>query len=851
MLRKYVGLIGVVLLGLFGVGCDATRHLTGDQYLLKYPIQVKTTGKLKPEVLQSSISLKPNRRILLPKSYLHLHNFGRVLQKDSSQIKNKLLSYQPFNRFYTQSTQWLVNEIGEKPILITQDAIRQDSINLRNTAFANGYFSPDIQYSIDTIQTYWERQKANISFDVQENAPSMLAKVHYRIRDTSKKVSVQEWNEFLAAYDTSSSLLSLAQGPKIYRHKLFEQERVRANNALRNSGYFSFSQNLIEFFVDTAMVMKDSSWQGRKPLGVGVEFLEIPPKFKIGHLQVNIRGAKDPPNVLEAYPVVYRGATLSAEQRESLGIPKSKLSDSVKISFRCPTGLIDDINFNFLNRRIFVEEGKLFRQEQARLTQQRLLELSMVQLASINYQVREEDKELDVVIDIQTTLKYQLKVGAETFTDFDFRTSTNLPVIGASLGISNKNTFGHSELLEVNLGGNFGLYGSQEDESNFQNIFLELGGSIKLNLPRFLLPIGSRTNFALERFNPQTLIGLSLSQENRREFDRLVTGFDIAYRWHHIRPNPDKLITSTFTPLAVNFIDITVNSPEFQQQIDTLPPALRNDYQPRFSSRINYTFTHSTYGQRQRRVGNFFQGMLELGGNLPYLLDQYVLSDDQQGDNRFRNNLFYGQYFKGSFEYKRKVPLGPGRELVFRTFIGAAKAFNTNEDTLQQVYLHVPYENRFFSGGANSMRGWRSNTLGPGRLSLTEFQNIQDTRSASSLLAPGGEIIFEANAEYRFDVYSYLEMALFTDVGNVWFNQEVQVAGDSPTNNPKSVLTKDNLVLGWDVGIGFRFDFSFLILRLDIGQQLFAPDIGWVLEQFPNDIGGARSQYNLGISYPF
>ena len=850
MLRKYAGLIGLILLGIFGVGCDSTRHLARDEYLLKYPIQVKTQGKLKAETLQGSISLKPNRRILLPKTYLHLYNFGRLLEKDSSRIKQGLLAYKPINRFFTQTTRWLTEDIGEKPILLTREALRKDSLNLWNTAFSNGYFSPRISYQIDTIQTYWERQKANVSFEVQENMPSLIARVQYRLRDSTQLLSHSRWKEFLASYDTTNSLLSLSSGPKIYQHKILEQERVRANAALRNSGYFSFSQNLIEFRVDTSYTLPDSFWTGKKPLAIWVEFLEIPPKYSIGKVRVNIRGAKDPPNILESYPEEYRGSQLSKAQRKQLGLRQKQLSDSVKISFRAPPHLLEDINFNFLARRIFLKEGELFRQSEARLTQQRLLELSMIQLASLNYVIREDESKLDLVIDLQTSLKYQLKVGAETFTDFDFRTSSNLPVVGASMGISNKNTLGHSELLELNLGGNFGLYGSQEDQSNFQSIFLELGGSVKLNLPRFLLPLSQQRTLALERYNPQTLIGLSLSQENRREFDRVVTGFDIAYRWHHVRPNPEKLVTSTFTPLAINFIDIDVNSDDFQQQIDTLPPALRNDYQARFSSRINYTFTYSTYGRRRVR-GNFFQGKLEMGGNLPYLLDRYVFTDTEQGDNQFQNNLFYGQFFKGSFEYKHFIPLSPGRELIFRTYIGAAKAFNTNEDSLQQIYLHVPYENRFFSGGANSMRGWRSNTLGPGRLSLNEFQNIGESSSASSLLAPGGEIIFEANAEYRFDVYSYLEMALFTDIGNVWFNREVQTLGENPSDNPKSVLSSDNLVLGWDFGVGFRFDFSFLILRLDIGQQLFAPDIGWVLRQFPQDIGGARSQYNLGISYPF
>ncbi|MEM9717746.1 MAG: BamA/TamA family outer membrane protein [Bacteroidota bacterium] len=850
MLRKYVGLIWVLLLACAGVSCDSTRHLSSNEYLLKYPVQVKTEGSLKPEILQSSITLKPNRRILLPKSYLHLYNFGLLLRKDSSSFKNWMLSYKPLQRFYTQGTRWLVEDIGEKPILISPDALKTDSINLRNVAFANGYFNPSISYQIDTIQTYWERQKANVSFEVKENTPSKIVKVNYRLRDTLAQTTPESWHQFLAAYDTSQSLLSLKKGPIIYRHKLLEQERIRANNALRNSGYFTFSQSLIEFVVDTSYTSSRVSDSSSKALAVWVDVVQLPPIYTIEEIQINIRRAKDPPDVLESISQTIRGNTLTESLRRQMRLSRGRLADSVKASFKVTPELLQKVNLNFIARHIYLAEGERFSLSQARLTQQRLLELPMIQLASLNYEVDQESGGLTLIIDLQTAQIYQLKVGAESFTDFDFRTSTNLPVVGASLGLSNKNTFGQSELLELNVGGNFGLYGSQEDASNFQNIFLELGGNIKLSVPQFILPIGRQNNLKLERFHPQTTLSFSLSQENRQEFDRSVTGFDLGYRWHHIRPNTKKLIVSTLTPLAINFIDIRINSADFQAQIDSLPQAIRTDYQARFSSLLNYSFTYSTYGRNRVTHTNFIQATVEMGGNLPFLLDR-LLSENGEGDNLFQNNLFYGQYLKGSLEYKRFIPLGPGRELILRGFMGAAKAYNTNQDSSQQIYLHVPYENRFFSGGANSMRGWRSNTLGPGRLSLGEFQNLQTSSSASSLLAPGGEIIFEANAEYRFDVYSYLELALFTDLGNVWFNQEVEEFEESPSDSPKSVFSRDNLVLGWDVGIGFRFDFSFLILRLDIGQQLFAPDAGWVIRQFPQDLGGSRSQFNLGISYPF
>lgn len=158
------------------------------------------------------------------------------------------------------------------------------------------------------------------------------------------------------------------------------------------------------------------------------------------------------------------------------------------------------------------------------------------------------------------------------------------------------------------------------------------------------------------------------------------------------------------------------------------------------------------------------------------------------------------------------------------------------------------------------MRGWQSNTLGPGTFPLSELLDDGD-QDVSSLLAIGGEYLLEMNAELRFHVWSYLDMAVFTDVGNVWINPQGEGSNTDPNNfnDPRAFLAGGNLYPGWDAGIGFRLDFSFLILRIDIAQQIFDPGrlgttgigTGWVIQSFPSDIGGSSSQIHVGIGYPF
>jgi outer membrane protein assembly factor BamA len=204
-------------------------------------------------------------------------------------------------------------------------------------------------------------------------------------------------------------------------------------------------------------------------------------------------------------------------------------------------------------------------------------------------------------------------------------------------------------------------------------------------------------------------------------------------------------------------------------------------------------------------------------------------------DNLLFNQLYYGQYVKASVEGRYFIPLWPKGELVVRMLMGGALGYNQTKI--------VPPESRFFSGGTNSMRGWQSNTLGPGRLSLDSLDS-----GVANLLAPGGEWILEMNAELRFDLLSYLELAFFTDLGNVWFNDNEVTRTEI---GPEAVLSGPNFRLGWDAGVGFRFDFSFLILRVDLGQQIYAPDKGWVFRNITRKSGVRTTQLNLGLGYPF
>src|SRR5690606_41155234 len=103
-------------------------------------------------------------------------------------------------------------------------------------------------------------------------------------------------------------------------------------------------------------------------------------------------------------------------------------------------------------------------------------------------------------------------------------------------------------------------------------------------------------------------------------------------------------------------------------------------------------------------------------------------------------------------------------------------------------------------------------SVGPGTyygLSNTEDVQFIDQR---------GDIKIEANIEYRFDIYRFFKGAVFLDAGNIWLWEEDE-------QRPGRGFDTDTFLQDLAVGTGFgiRLDFSFFILRFDLGIPLRKP----------------------------
>ena len=251
-----------------------------------------------------------------------------------------------------------------------------------------------------------------------------------------------------------------------------------------------------------------------------------------------------------------------------------------------------------------------------------------------------------------------------------------------------------------------------------------------------------------------------------------------------------------------------------------------------FGPTYNYTFTNEINEKKKNTF--YFKGGIDFSGNIAGLVTG---ANIKKGDTIKVLGIPFSQFVKFQSEFKHTYKFGKKSLLKSRIIAGAAFAYDNSDE--------IPFSKQFFIGGTNSLRAFRSRSLGPG--TYDGANEISDFIPDQS-----GDVKLEFNTEYRTNIYRFINGALFMDAGNIWLLNKDE-------NKPGSQFTKDFMKeIAVGIGAGLRFDFSFLVLRIDLAFPIRKPYLPdgqrWVIDQINLGNGSWRKEnlvFNLAIGYPF
>ena len=230
----------------------------------------------------------------------------------------------------------------------------------------------------------------------------------------------------------------------------------------------------------------------------------------------------------------------------------------------------------------------------------------------------------------------------------------------------------------------------------------------------------------------------------------------------------------------------------------------------------------------------YYRGMIDLAGNIAGLISG---GNAKKEDQKEVFKIPFSQYAKMEHDFRFYHKLSEKSSIATRFIAGVAYPYGNSE--------YIPFSKQFFVGGSNSIRAFRARTLGPGSYDPR-------TQNASFYFDQSGDIKLELNAEYRAHLFSFLNLAIFADAGNIWLvNEDETRPGGKFSKNFMS-----EIAVG--AGIGLRLDFSIMVLRLDVATPLRVPyyDKGdrWAFDEIDFSDKTWRKDnliFNIAIGYPF
>ena len=682
-------------------------------------------------------------------------------------------------------SKWL-RRMGEAPAIYDPKQTALSIASLEQALMNEGY----LHASCDTVVTH-HKYKTRVRYNLHPQNRYYIEHLYYHF----------ESEEAYRAFQADSAATLLRRGMPLNLNRMAEEKR-RILRAMADRGFYGLHDGYISFDIDTL----------RGSLGADVTLHFVTP----------------PEETVIAIPRT---------------IGKIRLYEDVE---RADTQSLDsttyrDIQFfykgrNRIRRRIYASQIPLNQDSLLRETDVRNSYVSLGGLPAIK----------------QTTVRlYPMsgdtaQVGCDIHVipakpnsfGFDVEGTNTAGDLGAAASVtySNRNVGHGSELLTLKLRAAYEAITGLEEYSD--NNFIAWSAEMALRFPTLRIPFARfRMHKAVKATSEAKIM---YDSQDRPEFHRRVLTGSWGYRWYR---NADSRLQHRLDAFQLNYVYMPWISGAFRQKYlegdDPHYSVLRSTYENLLVMKTSYSLIYNSMRDAADRPSGIYQtnglvmkSSVELAGNLLYAYSR-LFGHNKDGQGKY--TLFginYSQYVKFDFDVVKSFLVNSRNSFACHAALGIGIPYG-NSDLL-------PYEKRYFAGGANSVRGWSVRELGPG--------SYRGEDGKVDFINQTGNLKLDLSAEWRTQLFGKLHGAFFIDAGNIW--------------NTRSYPGLEAGTFRWHrfwreiavaYGLGLRLNFDYFILRFDGGMKAINPQYRNSISHYPlvNPKFSRDFTFHFAVGLPF
>ena len=761
----------------------------GASLLNKNHISINKEGIKKSDLIPY-IKQVPNKRIFGTRFHLGLYNLSNI---------NK--ERWPHN--------WL-RKIGEEPVIYDSYLTTKTREQIKSYVTSKGYFDGHVSDTVYTIN-----RKSDVFYYVDLHRPYTIRNLTYEIGDSNIRN--------LCFFDSVNCLI---QRGKPYDVDVLQAERTRFERFIRDHGFFGFTNDYISYKVDSTV--------GNRQVDLKYDVMNFT------RLDANNRISAGPFAVYTIKNIYIYPDFVPKEALEGgEAYLKSLDTTNYKGYYFITSRKKPEVKYDLIIQALYLKAGSVYNVTSTEQTQTHLLSLKIYRLVIINYNDSKDNESLQGM-ELKLDCNIQLSLLSQQSYKIELEGTNSAGNLGGALNLiyQHINLFHGAELFSTKLKGAYAAYVQKDKRLSSTS---EYGLETSLRLPKFIVPF-LKFEYFVKKFNPYTTIMAAYNFQKLPVFTRTIANATFGYNW-----KAGNYKEHIFNPIQFNIVKLPFIDPVFKAMI------LSSTYQTGSYTEVlilggNYSFIFNNQKIKNSRDYWFLRVNAETSGN--FLSTIYNLSGARKDSSAVQKDLYglqkivnsyhflgqpFAQYVKTDIDIRYNYKFNNVGSIVYRGFFGIAIPYGNSSA--------VPFEKQYFGGGANGIRAWQVRSLGPG-----SYNPHPPGDTSIVFLNETADIKLEANAEYRFKLFWILEGAVFLDAGNIW-----SYIDDPARPGSQFRFNKFYKDIAIGTGTGFRFDFKFVIARVDVGMKLRDPLLDgtshWIMLNGPY----RRDDFTivLGIGYPF